>query len=359
MTDMTPDQIKAALEAGIIDEAQAEAMRVKSKTSSTATILADDADAAVIGNEDDMRFLRSFSDVFVSIGLGLLVLGIAALALLMGGGQAFLAAAAVVFFMAEYFGRRKRQHLPTLVMALSFLWFIQLGLTGVIIKQGWGGDLTVAFVTFLAMLAFYFRIRLPFCMALIAISLLYLFYAILARIAPDLMKANFGWTLFFGGVVTLIAALIYDINDEHRTTRFADNAFWLHLLAAPLIIHGLAVEFVSANSERVMNLVSVPTLDTGDATIVMIMVAVLAVFGLAINRRALLVSSLGYAGVAIGFLMKDTGLSMTYVVTLTLIVLGAAITFLGVGWHAARNALIKALPNWKIFPPPYVENFKK
>lgn len=358
MSDMTPEQINAALQAGIITETQARTMRAKAGKSSTSKSTAD-SNQAVIGNEDDMRFLRSFSDVFISIGLGLLVLGISALAMLMGGGQVFLAAAALVYVMAEYFGRRKRQHLPTLVMALAFLWFIQLGLTGLVFKQGLGGDLTVAFVTCLAMLAFYIRIRLPFCVALIGISLLYLFYAILARIAPDVMASNIGWLLFFGGAVTLSVAMLYDMNDQHRTTRFADNAFWLHLLAAPLIIHGLAVEFVSAKTERIMDMVSVPTLDKGDATIVMIMVIVLAIFGLAINRRALLVSSLGYAGIAIGFLMKDSGMSMTYVVTLTLIILGATVTFLGVGWHQGRDLLLRILPNWKIFPPAFDPDFGK
>ena len=56
MSDMTCEQITKALDAGIITEDQAKAMRDRSaiKTSS---------EAAVIGNEDDMRFLRSFSAV--------------------------------------------------------------------------------------------------------------------------------------------------------------------------------------------------------------------------------------------------------------------------------------------------------
>ncbi|MBL4870554.1 MAG: hypothetical protein JKX72_06335, partial [Robiginitomaculum sp.] len=54
---MTPDQIKAALDAGILDETQAEAMRGKLKTS--ATPQTENADKALIGNEDDMRFVRS------------------------------------------------------------------------------------------------------------------------------------------------------------------------------------------------------------------------------------------------------------------------------------------------------------
>lgn len=344
MTDMTPEQIKAALEAGIISQSQADKMLGGRHS----------VDAAVIGNEDDMRFLRSFSDIFISIGLGLLALGIlATFKLIAGGGVAFLGAAGIMFVLAEFFGRRKRQHLPTLITALSYLFFVQLGATGLVKNMDLGGDILVALITLIAMVIFYFRIRLPFCMALIALSVLYLVYAILLSIAPDLMQANIGWALFIGGVITVIFAILYDLRDVNRTTRFADNAFWLHLIAAPMIIHGLAVEFVSLKSTKIMNLVPAVSLDKGDASLIMVMVLVIAVFGLAINRRALLVSSLGYAGFAIGFLMKNTGLDIGSVVALTFVILGAAVMFLGVGWHAARRALLKVLPNWKIFPPVY------
>ncbi len=347
MTDMTPDQIAAAKEAGIITEDQARKM------------LGKDENASVIGNEDDMRFLRSFSDVFISIGLGLLVLGIsAAFKLIGGGGVTFLGAAAIMFLLAEFFGRKKRQHLPTLISALAFLWFVQLGATGLVRDFNMGGDITAALITLVAMILFYARIRLPFCMALIAISVLYLIYAVLLNIAPDFIKANMGWALFLGGIATVAMAMLYDLRDQHRTTRFADNAFWLHLTAAPLIIHGLAIEFVSLKSTKLFNLVPAVSLDQGDASIIMIMVGIIAVFGLAINRRALLVSSLGYAGFAIGFLMKNTGLDIGSVVALTFVILGAAVMFLGVGWHKARNGLIKILPDWKIFPPPFDPNFR-
>ena len=68
MTDMTPDQISKALEAGIISDSQAKTMRAKLGVA--------DANLAQIGNEDEMRFLRSFSDVFISIGVGIFALSL-------------------------------------------------------------------------------------------------------------------------------------------------------------------------------------------------------------------------------------------------------------------------------------------
>ena len=354
MTQMTPDQINAALKAGIISKQQAETMY-----GGVAGLAPEpDTNIAMIGNEDDMRFIRSFSDVFIAIGIGLFALGVSAMAALFGGGLSFLVAALVMALMAEYFGKRKRQHLPTLITALAFLVFTQRGLGVVLDDLGFGGGVTVAAVTLAAMLVFYLRVRLPFCVALIAVSILYLFFTIGARLVPDLMRANTGWTMLVGGLAVLAAAISYDLKDKHRTTRFADNAFWLHFTAAPLIIHGMALEMVRLNSEMMFNLIPVPTLGRGDAAMLMLMVVVVALFGLAINRRALLVSSLGYAGFAIAFLMSDTGLGAGKIAALTLLLLGASIIFLGAGWHSARAGLLKILPKWAIFPPAFDPSYK-
>ena len=152
---MTPEQITKALDAGIITEDQAKAMRGK-------PIIEASSDAAVIGNEDDMRFLRSFSDVFISIGVGLFALGLSAVAAIFGGGFSFIGAAVIMGFMAEYFGRKRRAHAPTLITALAFLLFTQRGVGALI---GDVSGITTALVTLGAMLLYYWRIRLPFCIA--------------------------------------------------------------------------------------------------------------------------------------------------------------------------------------------------
>lgn len=344
MADMTPEQITQALEAGIITQAQAEAMRSKAG-------IVIDKGAAVIGNEDDMRFLRSFSDVFISIGVGLFALGLSAIAALFGGGISFIGAAIIMALMAEYFGRKKRSHAPTLITALAFLLFTQRGVAAVI---GDVSGITTALVTLGAMLFYYWRIRLPFCIALIAIAALYLFFAIF----PGLLEAQFGLSLFFSGLAVFVAALLYDMKDRHRTTRFADNAFWLHFLAAPMIIHGLALKTVSLKKDMLFNLIPMVSLDRGDAAIMMVIVGVITLIGLAINRRALIVSSLGYAAFAMGYLFDGTGMGFGTVVAVTLLLLGGAIIFLGAGWHTARSLILKILPNWPIFPPAFDPDYK-
>lgn len=343
MTDMTPKQIREALKAWIITQTQADAM------------LGTDTNLAVIGNEDNMRFVRSFSDVFIAIGVGLLALGLSVTAGLMGGGVMFLLAALLMALMAEYFGKRKRQHLPTLITALAFLFFTHQGLGGLL---GPGSPILAAVITLGTMLLFYARVRLPFCIALIALSIITLVFTLAGQVAPGLIDGNRSWLFVLCGLVTLIAAIQYDIRDLHRTTRFADNAFWLHFLAAPLLVHGLAFRAAIARKDMLFGLLPTIDVDRGDAAGLLVIVGLLSVLGLALNRRALIVSSLGYAAFAIVFLFSGSGVGLGMSLAAALLLLGAAIVLLGAAWHPVRNKLIAVLPKWRIFPPPFQENFK-
>ncbi|MCF6276012.1 MAG: hypothetical protein L3J05_09645 [Robiginitomaculum sp.] len=361
MTDLTPEQISEALEAGIIDAAQARNMRAMfakratkraatpsaTLSATTTTLPTANYEPALIGDEENMRFVRSFSDVFISIGIGLLALGMLTTLGIFGGGVLYLAGAGLLWLMCEYFGRVKRAHLPTLLLAFAYLIFVHKGLSAVLDMGGSG--LLPAFVTLLAMLLFYWRFRLPFSIALIALSLIMIVFAVLGGTIPA------GLLMILSGLALFIVALAYDSRDTDRKTRFADNAFWLHFTAAPLIIHGLAVYVLKPEVTKIMGVIPMVQLGKADALFMLAIIGGLALVSLAINRRALLVSSLGYAGFAIGFLMKDTGLNFGSVIALTLLLLGGGIVFLGVGWHGARKLLLFILPTKgpfaTIFPP--------
>ncbi len=356
---MNKTQIKQALDAGIITAKQAADMRAqitaspKNSVGTSVDTSADPENQAVIGNEDDMRFVRSFSDVFIAIGIALFGLGLWGVGRIFGGGVSYLLAAAAMALMATYFGKKKRQHLPTLITALAFLLFTHKGLGGILDGSG----ITAALITLMAMLGYYAFIRLPFCIALIAISLIFLFFALAEQFMPGVLAGNKSWFFVISGLATLVVAIGYDMRDMHRTTRFSDNAFWLHFTAAPLIVHGLAFKAAVAKTELLYGLVPMPDVGTGDALFLLLIVGALAVLALALNRRALLVSSLGYAAFAIVFLFSSGGVGFGISIVLALLLLGAAIIFLGAGWHSARGLLIKVLPKWKIFPPAFDANF--
>ena len=359
MTEMSPDQIKAALKAGIITQTQADVMLAAQAAPNAHTPnAAHTPDSAAIGNEENLRFIRGFSDVFIAIGVGLLMLGLGAIGALLGGGLVFIGAAVVTAFMAEYFGRKKRSHLPTLITALAFLVFTLKGVSGLLGGSGLGGDILTALITLLAMSVFYWRVRLPFCIALITLAGLYLGLTLIRLIAPSFVDSQIGWVMAVGGLITLGCAIYYDSKDQHRTTRFSDNAFWLHLAAAPLLIHGIVFELIKTQTTKVAGILPVVDAGNSDAVLMLVIVGIVTLIGLILNRRALIVSSLLYALIALGFLLTKSGLGFGMALTLTLILAGAAITLLGVGWHPVRNLIIARLPKSRFIPVPYDPHFK-
>lgn len=357
---MSRSQILAALKVGILTKSQADSLLIENSgdPAEAVTPAPSPIQTATIGNEEDLRFIRGFSDVFIAMGVGLLALGLLAALAPLGPLAGTVIAVIVMSVLADYFGRKKRAHLPTLICALAFLFFIGIAIRSLLEQIGVNSEILASVLSLVAMGLFYARIRLPFCIALIAISGLSLAYSLLSAAAPLLTDGSIGLFLILGGGVTFAGALYYDTKDIHRTTRFSDNAFWLHLLAAPLLIHGVALQMITAKAEKILYVLPVMTFETTEAIFVLVFIGLIALMALAINRRALIGSSLGYAALAIGFLTKTAGLGFGTSLTVTLLILGSLIIFLSVAWHPARNLFIKVLPNWRIFPPPYNPDYK-
>ena len=85
-----------------------------------------------------MHFARGFQDVFLSIGLVLLMVGIGIAAPMAFGTAAGLyAGAIVVFALAWYFARSRRLVLPSIALAVGFTLFAGVA-TGVVLGgEGW------------------------------------------------------------------------------------------------------------------------------------------------------------------------------------------------------------------------------
>jgi peptidoglycan/LPS O-acetylase OafA/YrhL len=139
------------------------------------------------------------------------------------------------------------------------------------------------------------------------------------------------------GLSVFAAAMAYDSSDRERISSRADCAFWLHLLAAPLIVHAL-VGLASYGSWR-----TTPTI----AAAVVLIILGLAVVAVVIDRRALLVSGLSSLGVVIAYALTVLAGSPKpdrYAFAGTLLVLGALVLTLGLGWLALRRRLVPVLP---------------
>jgi hypothetical protein len=197
----------------------------------------------------------------------------------------------------------------------------------------------------LAATAFYARFRLPFALLVIAGSVV-LFVSMIFRSILSSGSMT-GMLILLGcGLGVFAVAMAYDLSDRTRTTRNADCAFWLHLLAAPLIVHSLIRLIVPASDDNPGWL----NMTTTSAIAIYAIVALLTAIAVLIDRRALLVSALSYLGIAIGYALTGAvraGADRREVVVFfaTLLILGALVLVLGVAWQPLRRIFLRPFPS--------------
>jgi hypothetical protein len=136
------------------------------------------------------------------------------------------------------------------------------------------------------------------------------------------------------GIGVFLLAMRWDASDPRRETRRSDVAFWLHLLAAPMIVHPIFALLGLTHGSAT----------AGEAAIVIALYVVLGLTALAIDRRALLVSALAYVLYALNSLFREYG-AIELSVALTALVIGSALLLLSAFWTNARRAIVKPLPS--------------
>ena len=129
-------------------------------------------------------------------------------------------------------------------------------------------------------------------------------------------------------------AMHWDISDRERQTRRSDVAFWLHLLAAPMIAHPLFYWLGVTEGDSI---------GMGAAVGVLLIYLAMGMIALAVDRRALLVSALAYVLFALGSLFREFG-AVELNVALTALVIGSALLSLSAFWTPIRQALVRGLP---------------
>jgi hypothetical protein len=158
---------------------------------------------------------------------------------------------------------------------------------------------------------------------------------VIAALGPNVEQAKnlvLGLVLLLG-VGVFLFAMWWDASDRARVTRRSDVAFWLHLLAAPMIVHPVFT-LLGLNSGGA---------SLGEGLVVIALYVALGVTALAIDRRALLVSALAYVLWALAELFKTFG-AVELNIALTALVIGSALLLLSAFWHQARAAIVRPLP---------------
>jgi hypothetical protein len=306
------------------------------------TISEQSLDLAVAVNEDrqddeKLRFIGGFGDIFVTLGIGL----------------AWMCAvtAALSWLLAEFFTRKRRMALPSIALVLSFVGsaFWPFGFFFVFATAlpealprkifsffphviFWLDASSALAATGLAALH-YWRFRVPITIAAGAATASTAALAFALALFPDLSLHIRSALVIAFGLAAFLAAMRFDMADPERLTRKTDIAFWLHLLAAPLIVQPLIFGFLGG----------VANLDTPRALGILAIFLGLGLVAIIIDRRAFLVLALAYAGFALGALIHRSGVQHE-IIPATLLALGVFVLAISAFWRPLRYAALRLLP---------------
>ena len=262
--------LQSAVAAGAITPEAAEALRAHVAAQNSGDR------SAPIADDEQFRLVTGFNDIFVTIACALVIFASAAIGSAIGGksgsgggsawGPAFVAAAC--WAMAEVFTRRRRLALPSIVLLLAFV--VALGLAvGHVASTllpthaiwhpvagmpdgGWNTDEhdpwqtalifgAGAFAAALGAFAHWRRFRVPITIAAGVGGAVLLLLSLIAAALNQSPGSNafLPPAALLCGLGVFAYAMRWDLSDPDRRTPRADIAFWLHLLAAPLIVHPL------------------------------------------------------------------------------------------------------------------------
>jgi hypothetical protein len=354
---LSTDDIRAAVAAGVLSERQA----------ATLTALAHSRRGArenLSAGDEPFELFRGFNEIFIMVGMLILATGWTGLAawVLYGSPETFrltlatfsVVTVAMVWLMSEYFIRIRRMVGPAILLTLMFAAIAGFGLTQwqaqvfMLARQDYSSLILPGLLTVAAIFVFWLRFKVPFAMALMALGLFAtaLVLAATRNGTPGKVSdifvfsgtSGFGWVTLALGLATFAVAMAFDGSDPHRVTRRSAQGFWLHLVAAPMIINTVALTLLQSGSAQ--------------ANIAILVLMVLfAVIAVVIDRRSFLLAAIGYIVsviLTLNPITEDQGFAGL------ILALGVFLVLLGAFWAWVRAGLVALLPLGRLrrFLPP-------
>jgi len=311
--------IDAAIEAGIISHESARELK---------ELVLRSLDSSKV-DEEHFRLVGGLNDIFVSVICGIFFVAIYALLYTnYSPGLAGMVLAGSAWGLTEYFVRKKHLALTAIVLLSGFaggLFFsvfeMSESVTGASMVTGLGAWLH------------WRRFHVPISVACGHAAIVALCLSMLVQVSA---LENYITLFFFcAGLATLALAMYWDSSDLNRLTRRSDVAFWLHLLAAPLLVHPVFL-WSGIITEGIPDLTR--------AWGVLLLYAVLISISLIIDRRALILSALGYVLYACNIIFKSVGDSLGYrTFALSALVTASILLLLAAFWNSSRALIVRNL----------------
>lgn len=289
----------------------------------------ENTDTAPTENSDEpLKFVRSFGDVFITLGIILLLVASNKLAI---SGYYYLLPVAAFVLLAEWLVKRRRLSLPGIAILIAILFFINKALN---IEHPQANIITFA-VLGISSLLFYLRYRMPFSLLPLALSAVAIF---VLQLGLDILQQPL--ILLVPGLVLFTIAVGLDAQDSQRRSHLSDSAFWLHLVASPLIVHSVMVSI----------LLSEHSWAHWPSKELLMMIFFIGFFLLALllDRRAMLVSTQLYVIYALTQLLQSNLSRSENMMIYLIMLLGLFVIFFGTYWYKTRRLIFARLDNTAI-----------
>ena len=345
---ISTDDLRAAVAAGLMSEAQAASLTalVHSRRSARENLAPGD---------EPFELFKGFNEIFIVVGLVILTTGwVSALAAWYATSLASsvvdpfgelmrvcLLGAVILWGVSEYFVRRRRMVAPAITLSLLWAGNAAVGFAAAfaeifMVAQADYGSLVLPLALATGTLGLYWlHFRVPFAMAMIALGLFataMVFTAARAGVPETpadlfLLSAGgpFAWITLLLGTLVFAVAMAFDMSDPHRVTRRAAQGFWLHVVAAPVLVNTVALTLLEQASAQANLLLA-------------LFLALIAVVAIVIDRRSFLIAGVGYCVALAGTVFGGEGSAFT------VLALGVVLLLLGAFWERIRARLLRLLP---------------
>lgn len=338
------DDLRAAIGSGLLSEKQAAAL----------VSLADSRRGARenLGTGDEpFELFKGFNEIFIVIGLVILAFGWFGVTSLALGDQIVdmtryavmtaLIGGVMLWALSEYFIRKRRMVAPAIALSVMFAGNAAFGFMSGLMQPFMVAQNDLSSIPLPLLLAtltlagYWWRFRVPFAMAMIAVGLFAVAIVFTAsrggrvESISDLFLLSAGGPFAFItlalGLVVFAVAMVFDMSDPHRVTRRSANGFWLHVVAAPALVNTVALTLLDR--------------DTFASDVVLLgFLAFFALIAIVIDRRSFLIAAIGYI-VALATTVMDGDSA-----ALTVLVLGIVLLLLGAFWERIRARILRLMP---------------
>ncbi|WP_022674185.1 hypothetical protein [Novosphingopyxis baekryungensis] len=339
--------LQSAVAAGAISAEAADSFRAHISTARQSPMV----------DEEQFRLLTGFNDIFVAIAVVIMLVAVGgigqALTPVFDGPPPFagLFVAGAAWGLAEFFTRKRRMALPSIILLLAFVGglfeaWLGFGFMTGIFESGSATTNNLGEALWVALSAlltgggawlhwrrFHVPITITAGAAALAGTVAALIVSAIGANNQDLGDIMLA-IVFLLGLAVFAFAMWWDMSDRQRESRRSDVAFWLHLLAAPMIAHPLF---------SLLGVTDGGMVGVAGAIGVIAVYLLFAIVALAIDRRALLVSALAYVLFALTELFRQFGV-VEFNVALTALVIGSALLTLSAFWTPIRQMVVERLP---------------